>query len=224
MCSLIDLTEKGYSQTQVSYPLTRESCGNLSQLENYFCEAQEQSSFCQSKYDSWPNGWIIKDGDFDLVGTLLDRMASFFRNSIRTNLLITSIISKIAYVPNQSLKKRLFCGSPPTVITVLHNLLREAQTLSHQLPGFKDQLDILRRYCGTDLIVVMNNVLRVSGENKLSLNDFDANFRSSADNSESLKLAPFVSTYMILHEFAKEIIAIVFITDRAMMMRNGEIG
>ena len=199
----------------------------LNNYENYFADAQESCQISSDQFSRWSRMPEFQWPCEPVLRPLLKQLENFFANTTSQNLLVTSIISKLCLLPHESLQLHVVYTN---VVGPLESLLAEARARAQKIPGFRRRLDVVRRYCGDDLVSILCNISgsvsleeedletmlrRATGESRLSR---PSSASTNADHGPNKKLVAFAPTYVILHEFAKEMAAILFIVGRNMEM------
>jgi hypothetical protein len=118
-------------------------------------------------------------------------------------------------------------GSKP-LLDIISDIVSAAQSTSQQVPDLHEKVDVIRRFCGDDILSILNSLaaLPVSpmssiGDVKSILETMSSGSTSSASSVASdqpFSLFNFIGGVMICAEFCKELAAIMFVVHRSMTM------
>lgn len=236
---------------------------NSRSYDLYFVEAQEKNQEFIFAYDQW--SYCMKNfgqkensaysraveivkciPPINLPQILIDEMETFYFNSPKKNLIISSIISKISHLPDTRTigwildvkadgiaetnipKSPVF--SKHSLMAVLYELYNQSSNYCNNIEKFEENVRLIRNYCGDDMITILHNLSTggfLDSESKLEASfdslalKGDTNKEAETSNSASRALptfSTFLPAYLILAEFSKELSAILFIVHRYMKM------
>ena len=124
-------------------------------------------------------------GSIHFLDLVLKQLVRFYFNSPKKNLVLTSIIGKIAHLPHRGVqnwilncastvlasgstgeeeKFGLFLqGSAPSVVSTLYGLYKQSGELIQGYDEFDDKLRVIRKYCRDDVISILHNFANSSG-------------------------------------------------------------
>ncbi|RUS27140.1 Retinoic acid induced 16-like protein-domain-containing protein, partial [Jimgerdemannia flammicorona] len=151
--------------------------GGTSNYDDYFLEAQERHQFALMAKHSWvrpypPNGagmWKIGEGFYEglFLQTMFDQLETMLEQSLERNLMMTSMLSKVASVLDRKIESVLFdwkaeeededraegvqmAASGPKayrrcLFGILEKITQDAQNRAEQVPNFETRLMLARR-------------------------------------------------------------------------------
>ncbi|XP_048237386.1 FHF complex subunit HOOK interacting protein 2A-like isoform X1 [Haliotis rufescens] len=184
----------------------------------YLRDATRQFSCVEHGSKSW--GWPVKpvrmeqykmdvfyEGDF--LHMLLTRLSKLLKQTYTINLVLTSVIARVALVPHPNLHEFLLDpflpanNSVPTLTSVLKKVAGEIQVYLKTEPHFSDKLVVARK----QLLGVMDTMHSV---------------RSSLVKSDSIGFddQSQLEAIIVIEEFCKELSAIAFVKHHAAVTRT----
>lgn len=183
--------------------------------DEYFLAAEDAQQECLNLYKNWKNQnsgehQIIDSKDYYhglFFSIIFQQLQSFLTLSIDKVLILTSMISKMAQLPNVYLHHFLF--SPhladsvikPSLLSLLSQLSKDAQTKARRFPLFHQ----------------MFSNLRLSGFDRDQTNQFlDEKMKIDEETWQ------FLLNYKCLQEFCKELSAIALVKSHSSLMDFSE--
>ncbi|KAI3651513.1 hypothetical protein MP228_002816 [Amoeboaphelidium protococcarum] len=169
---------------------------NSRDIDSYLEEAYVKSVHCFRIVNHW-NLTIDASPSretFDILELIMEKFMTFYRNSPALNLVLTSILSNLAMIPQRqiqnwilSIEDQVDVKSPVlqhSIVQTLLKVLQESQSLKESIPDFKQRLE-----------------------------QWNSNPKHGNAEEDSL-----LYNYMILMEFSKELCSILFIVNRTLNM------
>ncbi|RIA80660.1 Retinoic acid induced 16-like protein [Glomus cerebriforme] len=256
LLSLMPLDDRAGSDISVVVESADKVNDNGFGYEDYFLDAQRQVQLVALACNHWTNPYLppnttnyfsdctseednntayIYEGTF--INMIFEQLKNFLQVPLERNLVLTSIISKLACILDEKIDLLLYgnfdfdnSNSPSidksdninigpiqkNLINVLEKLANEAEIGASKVPNFQTRIQLVKRrgmnnsrlsYGSTD--TSNNNNSPISPSHSIELN--------SPPTSPSMHINPFakftnfVNAFIVLQEFCKELAAIVFV-------------
>lgn len=206
-----------------------------SKLENYFLDAQEFNEECFFHYQTWPKQTKIKPfGQIDFLEIILSQFDRFFSNSIRKNLAISSVLSKIAHLPHPELQDFLLMpddnndshvGHSSSLFGRIHKISVYIHEIYDSIPELKEKVYLIRSACDDDMMSIIHRVgrapLSIGLDELRHLLSGESDPWSSAgteknQNLSTILFANFLPQVLIFSEFCKELAVIMFLVNKTL--------
>jgi hypothetical protein len=205
-----------------------------SKLENYFADAQECNEDCFFSFKAWPpvSGVSSPQVVIDILEIVLVQFDHFFSNSIRKNLAIVSLLSKIAHLPHPGLQAFLLRGVNNTtqgaqlgysicLFSRICMISKSIQDIYEATPDLKEKVGLIRSHCKDDIMSMIHLVGRaplsvgmkeltqlLAGRSELAV--------KQDDKSNPVMFSNFLPQVLILSEFCKEMAVILFLVHKTL--------
>ncbi|CAG8513899.1 12421_t:CDS:2 [Acaulospora colombiana] len=228
--------------------------------EDYFLDAQRQVQMATVVYNNWSQSSFCKstmgfrngrqDSSLDVEtkirdkffeGTfmvmILEQLENFLETPLERNLVITSILNRLACIPDERIDWLLYGetdehravddtdsrgGKRKNLVGILKKLALEAEKSSGKVPNFRTRMQLVkrrgmnnsgksfRRGSSVDLDSSPTTPVSPASFNSLNTSPTSAQCRDNTTNPFA-KFTNFVNAFIVLQEFCKELAAIVFV-------------